>query len=282
MEPRTWAALVTVILSLLPTAPAEAGNVTAFELQDDGSVVVPVTIGGTGPYRFVIDTGSSRTVISTRLFRSLNRPALARTLLLTPAGDRVTSLVPLDQLAIAGRPIGNVMAAVLPQDRDAGGRIDGLIGQDVLANEIYSLDYRRRVIVWHAEGDVLEGERIVVIARNNRLLVRLPQRAHDSHPIELIPDSGAAGVVVFAHAAGKLRFTMHEIGVLSSVSGTRVARRITIEDLVIGDTHLRQHTAAMVPDSRPAGLLGDGLLPLHLFSRVTFNVAEGFVIFQQR
>ena len=171
---------------------------------------------------------------------------------------------------------------VLPDRGDAGGRIDGLIGQDVLANEIYSLDYRRRVIVWHAEGDVLEGERIVVIARNNRLLVRLPQRAHDSHPIELIPDSGAAGVVVFAHAAGKLRFTMHEIGVLSSVSATRVARRITIEDLVIGDTHLRQHTAAMVPDSRPAGLLGDGLLPLHLFSRVTFNVAEGFVIFQQR
>ena len=29
-------------------------------------------------------------------------------------------------------------------------------------------------------------------------------------------------------------------------------------------------------------MMGDGLLPLHVFSRVTFNVAEGYLIVQPR
>ena len=75
---------------------------TPFDLLEDGSIVVPVTIGGTGPYRFVIDTGSSRTVISTRLWQALRLPVVAKTLMVTPAGRDEAYVVRLNGLAIEG------------------------------------------------------------------------------------------------------------------------------------------------------------------------------------
>ena len=128
---------IAALLLFAATAAAVSanGSTTAFELLDDGSVVVPVTIGGTGPYRFVIDTGSSRTVIST--------PAVAERCACRCWPKRWSSprragtmayIVRLDGLAIDGRPGVNVSAAVMPSDRYAAGQqVDGLIGQDLLA-----------------------------------------------------------------------------------------------------------------------------------------------------
>ena len=75
-----------LLSALAPTRTIANLAPTPFDLLTDGSIVVPVTIGGTGPYRFVVDTGSSRTVISTRLWRTLRLPVVAQTRMVTPAG----------------------------------------------------------------------------------------------------------------------------------------------------------------------------------------------------
>src|ERR1700750_2378965 len=113
------------------TRAAAAGyGPTAFDLLDDGSIVVPVTIGGTGPYRFVIDTGSSRTVISSRLSAALRAPVLAKTLMGTPAGRAPAMVFSLNRIAIGERPEGAVAAAVTLHGLYAAGeQVDGLIGQ---------------------------------------------------------------------------------------------------------------------------------------------------------
>ena len=70
--------LAIVLVSGLVVTPSAADrSVTPFDLREDGSVVVPVTIGGTGSYRFLLDTGSSRTVISSRLWKALRLPVVA-------------------------------------------------------------------------------------------------------------------------------------------------------------------------------------------------------------
>ena len=61
--------LITIASVLLALAAPAAASTTPFELLADGSIVVSVTIGGTSGYRFVIDTGSSRTVIAERVWR---------------------------------------------------------------------------------------------------------------------------------------------------------------------------------------------------------------------
>ena len=107
-------AIAALLLFALPAAVAATTSTTPFELLEDGSIVVPVTIGGTGPYRFVLDTGSSRTVISTRLSKTLRLPFIAKTVLVTPAGRDEAYIVRLTGLAVDGRPGINVSAAVMP------------------------------------------------------------------------------------------------------------------------------------------------------------------------
>lgn len=277
-------AIATLLLAVVTaTAVAARASTTPFDLLDDGSVVVPVTIGGTGAYRFVIDTGSSRTVISTRLWKALRLPAVAKTEVVTPAGRDVAYIVRLDGLAIDGRPGVNVAAAVMPADRYAAGQqVDGLIGQDVLAGLVYTIDYEQRLVSWHAPGDVLEGERVPLRIRDNRLLVTLAQHDGDASPLSLIPDSGSDAVVLFAHAKDKLRMTPLDVGVLSGLSGSRLVRRVRIDDLIVGSARLQNPHAVLIDSGESTEVMGDGLLPLNVFSRVTFNAAEGYLIVHPR
>ena len=68
------------------------------------------------------------------------------------------------------------------------------------------------------------------------------------------------------------------VDVLTSFSGVRLAHRVRIDELVIGAARLRDSIAVVVDSGEDAGLMGDGLLPLHVFARVTFNVAERYLI----
>jgi hypothetical protein len=283
-EDPMFRALAALLLFALPAAAATGDpSSTRFHLLDDGSIVVPVTIGGTGPYRFVLDTGSSRTVISTRLWKTLRLPVLAQTVMVMPAGRDLAYIVKIQGLAIEGQPVANISAAVMPADRYAAGQqVDGLIGQDVLAPLIYTIDYRRRAILWHQPGDALAGERLPLSIRNNRLLVALAQHDDDSAPLSLIPDTGSDALVLFAHAQKKLRLTPLDIGVLSSLSGSRRVHRGCVQDLVVGQIRLRNSLAVVVDSDEAVEMMGDGLLPLNVFSRVTFNVAEGYLIVSQR
>ena len=279
-----WIATATLLLfAVAAGALSAARTTTAFDLLDDGSVVVPVTIGGMGTYRFVIDTGSSRTVISSRLWKALRLPVLARTEVVTPAGRDTAYVVRLDGLAIDGRPSVGLSAAVMPADRYAAGQqVDGLIGQDLLAGLVYTIDYDGRAITWHGPGELVTGRRLPLSVRNNRLLVSLDQRDGDASPLSLVPDSGSDALVLFAHAQGKLRLTPREVGVLSSVSGSRLVRRVDVEKLVVGSASLHNPLAVIIDTGESVAMMGDGLLPLNVFSRVTFNVAEGYLIVQPR
>lgn len=273
---------ITLLFSALLPAEAVAGaGVTPFDLLKDGSIVVPVSIAGAGSYRFVIDTGSSRTVISTRLSQQLRLPVVAKTQMVTPAGRSEAFVVRINRLAIGARPEVSVEAAVTAEDRYADGQqVDGLIGQDVLAAAIYTIDYAQSAIVWHSEADELSGLRLPLDVRDRRILVSLPQYHGDPRPLSLIPDSGSDALVLFAHARDKVQFTSLEVGVLSSVSGTKLAHRVQLDGLVVGQARLRNPPAVVVDSGESNDVMGDGLLPLHMFSRVTFDVAGGFLIVQ--
>lgn len=274
--------LAILMLFAGPSVADGGPSSTAFELLNDGSIVVPVTIGGTGPFRFVLDTGSSRTVIATALWKVLRVPVIATTPLVTPSGRTTAYVVALPALAIHQGPAAVVAAAVMDADHYAAGQqVDGLIGQDVLSATAYTIDFERRVVVWHAAGDAPPGLRLPLDVRDNRLLVTLPQRQDDPRPLSLVPDSGSDGIVLFAHARDKVRLTPLEVGVVSSVSGSRLAHRVQVEDLVVGETRLQNRTAVLVDAGDSAGLMGDGLLPLHIFSRVTVNVHERYLIVQR-
>ena len=51
---------------------------------------------------------------------------------------------------------------------------------------------------------------------------------------------------------------------------------------MVGGARLQNPLAVIIDTGESVEMMGDGLLPLNVFSRVTFNVAEGYLIVHSR
>jgi predicted aspartyl protease len=254
-------------------------------VYDSGAIVVPVMIAGTGPYRFLLDTGSTRSAVTAGLARRLGSPLIAKTMVVTPGGDSIRNITLISTLQVGHWAPVSVAAMVLPDATLARvGRLDGLLGQDVLARFRYTIDYRREELVWH-DGDTghLPGFRLPLTPANGLFLVTLPRMAGTpSRPAMMVADSGADALVLFGPSHSMRSSGPMEAGILRTSAGVQVGRRIRIDALDLGTVVLRDQPALLLPQGDALGLLGDGLLPLHLFARVTFDAAARVLIVATR
>jgi len=182
-----------------------------------------------------------------------------------------------------------VLATVVPRreldrgDRSAGApTIDGVVGQDVLASLRYTIDYRRQWIVWHdTTSAVPRGASVVALeARDDRFVAVLPQ---DGWVLRLVPDTGADALVLFEREDRERPFVRFEaVGAeLSSLAGHAHVRCARIDDLRVGSVTLHDYPVAMVARASPEPARGDGLLPLHIFARVTFEGPERRLVIER-
>jgi predicted aspartyl protease len=277
--------LLLLVLAGTPAAASEGEPWVSFDLLPDGGVVVPVTIGGTGPFRFVVDTGSNRSAITTEVARRLNLRPAAHTVMVTPGGRRVCPLVHVSGLSIGAESWVDRQVVVVPAGEIAASRrIDGLIGQDVLAGLIYTIDYRRRRFVRHDNGGMATGAaRLALTVADGRALVSLPQTSGHGAMLRLVPDSGADGLVLFRRGDGPaVPVTTLDTAGLRTLAGARLVRRVLVDVLEVGGLRLRDQVAVLVDGTEAGDLLGDGLLPLHLFARVTFNGPAGYLVVEPK
>jgi hypothetical protein len=276
--------LAVLLIVTARAAPAAEPPPLGFELLADGSIVVPVSIAGAGPFRFVVDTGSTRTAVSQRLASALRLPTVATSALVTPAGQRTERIVILSGLSLGDLAPTQVQALVSPRDDFAAGRrIDGLIGQDLLAPLVYTIDYGRRHIAWNSEPENRQGTRLPLDYANGRFVVTLPQKQDEPAPLQFIPDSGSDGFVLFARGSRPLpASTPMDVGVLSTLAGHTLVRRVLVDELRIGSIVLRDQLAVIVQQPSAGMPFGDGLLPLHVFGRVTFNGPGRYLVIEEK
>jgi predicted aspartyl protease len=278
---------VAFVPSLVPHSrgPADGTVTVPISVYANGTIVVPVFIAGTGPYRFLLDTGSTRSAVSARLARKLRSPVVARTSVITPAGGITRNVTTLPALQIAHSPSVAIAAMVLPDEAlRRGVTIDGLVGQDVLAGRAFTIDYRRRELVWHHGGtDQIAGHRLPLTEAHGLQFVALPSLAGTSGPARLLVDSGADALVLFTSAGRPVPAAVRlDAGVLRTSAGVQLGQHIRLDELDLGAFTLRNQSALLLPEPDATGLLGDGLLPLHLFARVTFDAAAGVLIVAAR
>jgi predicted aspartyl protease len=69
---------------------------------------------------------------------------------------------------------------------------------------------------------------------------------------------------------------------LKTLSGERSVQRVVIDVIDVGEIRLRNQVAVVIADVEPDATLADGLLPLHLFARVTFNGPQKMLIVEAR
>lgn len=261
---------------------ADAARPLSFRLLEDGAIVVPVWVQGQGPFRFLLDTGASQSVIAEPLARRLHVAPRGRTSMVTPSGDRRSFAIGrLSRITVGAVMAADVAVTIVPADTlRSGATIDGIVGQDVLGRVVYTIDYRRRAIIW-GSSEATSGIRLPLDVRQGRVLVTLRQTG-EPESLRLVPDSGTDGLVLFARAGRRLpAATPLEVGVLRTVSGHRLVRRVLIDTFSAGGLRFQNLTAVVVPRADADGPDGDGLLPLHIFSGVTFNVPENFLVLQR-
>lgn len=276
---------VAVIFALTAVTPSATvrSRVLPFDLENRADIVVPVLVGGRGPFRFLLDTGSSRTVVSSRLAATLGLVPVASTRLLTPSGRAKHPIAVLRKLEIGAAPPTNVLAMITPgANLPTRYGVDGIVGQDVLGAVTYTIDYVNRQIIWHlGQPTDVTGQRLLLRRSVGGLLVTLPQPSIGD--LQLIPDSGAEGWVLFTGAAHRLPVgRLLSSASIMTLSGARPAVGVLIDQLSIGALTLHDQPAIIVERDSDHELLGDGLLPLHLFARVTFNPRAQQLIIEGR
>ncbi|GAB2746440.1 aspartyl protease family protein [Streptomyces bullii] len=146
------AALATACADGEPGPATAAREVPLTVIERDGQTMVlaPVSIGGAGPFMFVLDTGASVSAVDDDLARQLDLPR---------TGERqpISGVVGQDTVpvvAIGGWELGDVRldpadATVVDLDALRGGRpLQGLLGSDVLGDfGRITVDYEEEVLL---------------------------------------------------------------------------------------------------------------------------------------
>jgi predicted aspartyl protease len=269
---------------------ADSSTITV-RIDDTGAVVVPVSINGRGPFQFLLDTGSSHSVISQSLADKLALPFIARTSVTTSTGREWRAVVSLNQTTIGSAQSEGLLASVAPAallDEVARG-IEGIIGQDFLFDLNYTLDYRRKRLVWRDEETHVDGVRLPLIAQEGRYLVRIASGDND-RPVLLVPDSGSSGFVAYERNGRTAAFALFaaarfggpgsepSLTTVHSLSGGQLARTLMLRELRLGSLTVRNQRVAIVARNQNDVAEGDGLLPLHLFATVSFNARERYLL----
>lgn len=255
------------------------GPAVTFQLRKPAEIIVPVLIDGRGPYAFILDTGSTHTVITETLAATLGAHAVAQAPVRTAAGTEMYRVVELPRVQVGPVEVAAIAATALPKAMatSALGRdVDGVLGQDVLAVSAFTIDYKTRRLTWN--DDEGWGTRLALEASAGRYLVRVPS-ATCGCDMRFVPDSGADALVLFDIGKGPRLEAKSSEGsfAMTTVSGTRETPLVTIPRFEVGARVFRNQPAAVVRIDAADESRGDGLLPLHLFSRVHFDAGAGFV-----
>lgn len=123
------------------------GRAVRFDFIDKTSlVVVPVTINDHGPYKFLLDTGASNTVLSVAVADTLGVPAGRSGTLFTAGGNLPVTVRSINTLQVGGARLENVEIAVANFDLIKNLNVDGILGSDYLRRFKVSIDYDNRTV----------------------------------------------------------------------------------------------------------------------------------------
>ncbi len=252
-------------------------------------MTVPVRIDGQGPYRFVVDTGAERTVISRELARELDlSPGRTATVHSMTEVSRIDTVV-IPDLRIGRRSVNGIHAPALARSHLGA---SGMLGVDSLRRQRVVFDFVRQEMTISPSArrdETWPAGEIVVVGRRHFGRLVLVDAAVDGQRVWVIVDTGSQ--VSVANTAlrnalqrrGRLGAT-RPVELMSITGGTitaeyAIARRVRIGGIDIvrlpiafADVHPFRQLQLM---DRPALLLG--MDALQLFDRVSVDFANSRV-----
>lgn len=269
------------------SANAQPADITMIEAGVDPHqrMTVPVVVAGSGPYRFLVDTGSEATVITGRVADALGLVSSGQATLVAMASRTRVDTVALDRLAFARREFSGLTAPLL-RDRDIGA--DGILGLDALQELRVVLDFAQDTIaVVDGETASDAGYEIVVRGRRRHGQMIITDAHIGGVKTAIIIDTGAWHSIGNRALQRRLRTRITDGFRATDVTGTvlnsdgavvsdvRIGR-IGLNDIAMGFTDSPAF-AALGLARRPALILGMG--NLRPFQRVAIDFSERKILF---
>lgn len=275
------------------TVPGDPAS-TAVKLREiDTRMTVPVLINGKGPFRFIVDSGATRTVISSRLATELGLPSAGTVPLHSVGGESDVPAVHIDSLYVGALPAKEIVAPVL-DEANLGGL--GILGIDTLKNKKVVIDLiHNNMSVGPADqsNPPPATNEIVVTARSRFGQLVLADADVAGQHIYAIVDTGS--MVTLGNLTLKDKLVRHKRAAPQTVQITDVTGRkimasyAPLSDLRIGTLHMRNVIIAFDDahaferfglTGKPAMLLGMDVM--HAFTRVSIDFKRRKVRFLGR
>jgi len=251
-------------------------------------LTVPVTIENRGPYRFVIDTGSQKTVLADHIAARLALPAGPMARVVGVAGIQEVETAEIGRMELGHLAVTSLTVPLFDSQNIGA---DGILGTDSLQDQRVLLDFTQNAI---AVGDSrsLGGNRgyeIVVTARRRSGQLIMTNAEVDGVRTSVIIDTGAGTSVgnrALQNALTRRGGITGQV-TLTSVTGQEVTAdlgfaselgidNIVITNLIIAFTDTPAFTELEL-DRKPALFLG--MRELRLFKRVAVDFERRKVLF---
>jgi hypothetical protein len=277
------------------------GNVESVPLRlvNSYQMIVSVSINGSGPYDFLLDTGSEFTVIDRSLASELQLP-LSGKAAVVGAGVRASAdFSRVESMAIGSQALENQTAVVydLPGFAGSQSKIRGILGESFLSHFEALIDIAHlHICLDHTStlGSAVSGERIPLVASNNPgsddtlpgALVVSARLSDGTRSVRLKLDSGTNQAFLYnAERIMDLRYYRGTVLNGSAIDGhSRSFMALPQQDVRIGSLVLSSvpffTLVGVNKDSRTPDF--DGLLAFNSFKRVFISHSNHYVILEPR
>ena len=252
----------------------------------DERMTVPVMLAGSGPYRFLVDTGADRTAVSRDVAERLRFARQAPVMLHSVSGATAVETATIPLLELDRKRVRAIDAALL--DRSHMGA-DGILGVDSLASQRVMFDFDKNMMsVVPSSSPDFRGEpgTIVVVGKKRHGRLLFTQASVNGRRVVVVIDTGSAVSLGNAALRRQLQGTRQpsekdQVELLSVTGGKIMGSYTFVNELELGGVTLNDlaiifteaHTFKQLDlENKPALLLG--MNAIRAFKKVSIDFAN--------
>jgi predicted aspartyl protease len=240
--------------------PADPPAVVRTASDRDNRVTIPIHIEGKGPYAFVVDTGSQRTVVSRELADQLALVAHAPVKVMSMTGLSHVETVTLPHMSFGATSVRDIRAPVFLGEHLGA---EGLLGLDGLESRRLILDFRSgrmEIGPTRRRRSPENADAIVVTARSKLGQLILLNSDAEGHKVNVILDTGSeysiGNMALLKRLAHRKKDRFSGAGIMMSVTGeTMEGKWGTVRELRMGSLRM-SNLPVMFAEAAPFAELG--------------------------
>jgi Aspartyl protease len=297
-----WLASLVLAASIVPAPAAEThcpGNVASvpFRFVNRHLIVLDVSINHTGPYKFLLDTGTQITMIEPSLAAALHLDTQGAAVVAGVGSGQSASYAQLNLVEAGSHAVANQKVLVYDlQNFPTDLHLQGILGEDFLERFDLLIDNAHRLLCLDDSAAMraeVKGPHIPLVATAEAdavgalagfLLVTV-HLSGGLRPIRLVLDSGANAPILFNTPQYMLLRPPRDVPVRGSgVDGSQpILSALPPQDVKIGSLELHGvpfFSATTEKDSFVNGF--DGVLTTELFRRVFIDHADHYAVLEPK